>query len=306
MMPLPAPSLTLGGSTLEWGRRTYVMGIVNVTPDSFSGDGLARDGGAEDWVAAAVAQGQAQVAAGADLLDVGGESTRPGSAPVPLEDELRRVLPVVAALAQAVSVPISVDTYKAEVARQALVAGAALVNDVWALRMDRDMARVIAGTGAAVVLMHNRSRPKDAQQSAQLGGRYVGIEYADLLDDIRRELQASIDLALAAGIPPSRILLDPGIGFGKTVEQNLELLYRLDELRTLGFPLLVGPSRKSFVGYTLNLPPDQRVEGTAAAVTLAIERGADVVRVHDVAAMLRVTRLADAVVRGRPPRRSLG
>jgi dihydropteroate synthase len=302
---MPVPSLTLGGATLEWGRRTYLMGIVNVTPDSFSGDGLAQAGSAEDWVAAAVAQGQAQVAAGADLLDVGGESTRPGSAPVRVDEELRRVVPAVAALAQAVSVPISVDTSKAEVARQALAAGAALVNDVWALRMDSAMARVVAEAGAAVVLMHNRSRPKDAEQSAQLGGRYIGVQYADLMDDIRRELQTSVDLALAAGIAPGRILVDPGIGFGKTVEQNLELLYRLDELRALGFPLLVGPSRKSFVGYTLNLPPHQRTEGTAAAVALAIERGADVVRVHDVAAMLRVSRLADAVVRERPPRRPL-
>jgi dihydropteroate synthase len=299
----PPASLTLGATNFEWGSRTYLMGIVNVTPDSFSGDGLARDGSEEAWVAAAVAQAQAQVDAGADLLDVGGESTRPGSAAVPLEDELRRVVPVVAALSQVVSVPISVDTYKAEVARQALAAGATLVNDVWALRMDPAMARVVAEAGAAVVLMHNRSRPKDAEQSTQLGGRYVGIEYVDLLDDIRRELQSSLDLALAAGIPAGRILIDPGIGFGKTVEQNLELVYRLDELRALGYPLLVGPSRKSFVGYTLNLPPDQRVEGTAAAVALAIERGADVVRVHDVAAMLRVSRLADAVVRGRPQRR---
>jgi dihydropteroate synthase len=279
------------------------MGIVNVTPDSFSGDGLAQRGSAEDWVAAAVAQGQAQVAAGAHLLDVGGESTRPGSVAVSEADELGRVIPIVAALAQAVPVPISVDTYKAEVARQALAVGAVLVNDVWALRMDPNMARVVAEAGAAVVLMHNRSRPKDAEQSARLGGRYVGVEYADLVGDIRRELQTSVDLALAAGIAPDHILVDPGIGFGKTVEQNLELMYRLDELRALGCPLLVGPSRKSFVGYTLNLPPDQRVEGTAAAVALAIERGADVVRVHDVAAMLRVARLADAVVRGRPARR---
>lgn len=305
-MPPAAPQLTLGDTTLRWGSQTYLMGIVNVTPDSFSGDGLAQAGGQAEWVAAAVAQGQAQAAAGAHVLDVGGESTRPGSTPVPLEEELRRVVPVVAALARSVTVPISVDTYKAEVARQALQAGAALVNDVWALRMDSDMARVVAESGAAVVLMHNRSRPKSAEQSARLGGRYVGVEYADLIDDIARELRASLDLAQAAGIPPGRILIDPGIGFGKTVEQNLELMYRLDELCVLGYPLLVGPSRKSFVGYTLNLPPAQRVEGTAAAVTLAIERGADVVRVHDVEAMLRVTRLTDAIVRGRPPRRLPG
>lgn len=287
-------SLTLGSTTFEWGRRTYLMGILNLTPDSFSGDGLVN---AEDWVNAALAQAHAQVAAGADILDVGGESTRPGGAPVPLDEELRRVLPVIRALAHEVRVPISIDTYKAEVARQAVAAGATLINDVWGLRMDSDMARVVAETGAAAVLMHNRSQPKDAVQEAQLGGRYVGVDYADLLGDIRRELQTSIDLALAAGVVRERLIIDPGIGFGKTVEQNLELVYRLRELRGLGYPMLVGPSRKSFVGYTLNLPPDQRLEGTAAAVTLCIERGADIVRVHDVAAMNRVARLADAVVR---------
>lgn len=289
-----ATSLTLSSTTFNWGRRTYLMGILNLTPDSFSGDGLMK---AEDWVSAAVAQAEAQVAAGADIVDVGGESTRPGGVPVPLDEELSRVLPVIRALAQKVNVPISIDTYKAQVARQAVEAGATIINDVWGLRMDSDMARVVADTGVAVVLMHNRSRPKDAAQQAQLGGRYVGVEYDDLLGDISRELQESIDLALAAGVAREKILIDPGIGFGKTVEQNLELVYRLRELRALGYPMLVGPSRKSFVGYTLNLPPDQRVEGTAAAVTLCIERGADIVRVHDVAAMNRVARLADAVVR---------
>jgi dihydropteroate synthase len=296
-----SPSLKLGDQMLQWGVRTLIMGIINVTPDSFSGDGLAQPGG--DWVEAGVAQGVAQAAAGADLLDVGGESTRPGSRSVSLEDELQRVIPVVAALAKSVSVPISIDTYKAEVARQALAAGAHIVNDVWGLRMDPEMGSVVASTGAAVVLMHNRSRPKDAAQSAQLGGRYVGIDYNDLLGDIRRELQESVGLAHAAGVPDERIILDPGIGFGKTVEQNLELMYRLDELTGLGYPILVGPSRKSFVGYTLNLPASDRLEGTAAAVTLAIDRGADIIRVHDVQAMLRAARLADAIVRNRPPRR---
>ncbi len=295
--------LTLGATTFAWGQQTYLMGIVNVTPDSFSGDGLAASGG--DWVAAAVAQAQAQVAGGAHLIDVGGESTRPGSQPVSLDDELARVIPAVRAIASAVAVPISVDTYKAEVARQALAAGATVVNDVWGLRLDPAMAGVAAAAGAAVVLMHNRSRPKDAVQAAQLGGRYVGVEYGDLLDDIARELTESLALARAAGIAADRLILDPGIGFGKTVEQNLELMYRLDELCGLGFPLLVGPSRKAFVGYTLNLPPAERLEGTAAAVALAIERGADLVRVHDVAAMQRVARVTDAIVRGRPARRTV-
>ncbi len=299
--PRHSSRLDLSMAAFEWGTRTYIMGIINVTPDSFSGDGLAASTG---QVEAAVALAQAQVAAGADLLDVGGESTRPGSRSIPLDDELRRVIPVVAALREAVGAPISIDTYKAEVARQALAAGASLVNDVWGLRMDPAMAQVVAAAGAPVVLMHNRSRPKDAAQSARLGGRYVGVQYTDLLADIQVELSESLALARQAGIAPDRIIVDPGIGFGKTVEQNLELMDRLDEMQNLGYPILVGPSRKSFVGYTLNLPPEQRVEGTAAAVALAIDRGADIVRVHDVAAMVRVARIADAITRRpiSPPR----
>lgn len=288
-------SLTIKSTIFDWGRQTYLMGVVNVTPDSFSGDGLIKGEG--NWVAAAVAQAKAQAEQGAHILDVGGESTRPGSRPVSADEELQRVLPVVRALADVVNVPISIDTYKAGVAREAVVAGASLVNDVWGLRMDPEMGRVVAETGAALIVMHNRSKPKDAVQEAQLGGRYVGVEYKDLLGDVIRELRESVEMALAAGVAPEKIIVDPGIGFGKTVEQNLELLDRLGELKTLGYPLLVGPSRKSFVGYTLNLPPDQRLEGTAAAVALAIDRGADVVRVHDVAAMTRVARFTDAVVR---------
>lgn len=288
-----ADPLTVGPHTFEWGSRTYVMGILNVTPDSFSGDGLVE-------VERSVALAEAQIAAGADLLDVGGESTRPGSEPVTLEEELRRTIPVVRALSGRVSVPISIDTYKAEVARQAIAAGATILNDVWGLRMDPALAGVAAETGVAVVLMHNRSRPKDAVQEAQLGGRYVGVEYGDLMEDVARELGESIERALRAGVREDRLIVDPGIGFGKTVEQNLEMVDRLSELTALGRPILVGPSRKSFVGYTLNLPPDQRVEGTAAAVTLCIDRGADIVRVHDVAQMTRVARIADAVVRRRP------
>lgn len=282
-------SITVGTTTLQWGTQTYVMGIVNATPDSFSGDGVMSE--------KAVAHGLAHVAAGAHILDVGGESTRPGSQPTPLEEELRRVIPVVRELARRVSVPISIDTYKAEVARQAAEAGASIINDVWGLQMDPDMARVAAESGAAVVLMHNRSKPKDAVQEARLGGRYVGIEYENLLEDIKRELSDSVELALRAGVKPERIILDPGIGFGKTVEQNLELIRRFGEFRSLGYPLLAGPSRKSFIGYTLDLPPDQRAEGTAAVVALCIANGADIVRVHDVAVMSRVARMADAVVR---------
>ena len=288
------PALNLGPITLEWGKRTVIMGIVNVTPDSFSGDGLVKG---EDWVTASLAQAEAQVAAGADMIDVGGESTRPGSQPTSVEEELRRVIPVIQAIAGKVNTPISIDTYKAEVARQAIEAGATIINDVWGLRMDNDMGRAAAETGVALIVMHNRSQPKNAAQTAQLGGRYVGIQYEELLGDIKRELNESVEMALRAGVKEEHLIVDPGIGFGKTVEQNLELVDRLAELKDLGYPILVGPSRKSFVGYTLNLPPDQRLEGTAAAVTLCIDRGADIVRVHDVAQMMRVVRIVDAIVR---------
>ncbi|MEW5986238.1 MAG: dihydropteroate synthase [Chloroflexota bacterium] len=278
----------------DWGSRTYVMGIVNVTPDSFSGDGLLRE---EEWVAAAVTQAQAFVTAGADILDVGGESTRPGSTPVTEEEELQRVLPVIRAIRQVADVPLSIDTYRAAVAEAALAAGANWVNDVWGLRMDPAMARLVAKTGCPVVIMHNRSRPKDVAQAQRLGGRYVGVEYQDLIEDVRRELQASIDLALTQGVRPEQIIIDPGLGFGKTVSQNLRLLNELNRFRDLGYPILVGPSRKSFIGYTLDLPPEERLEGTAAAVAIAIDRGADVVRVHDLPAMARVARMADHIVR---------
>ena len=285
-------TLRIGGRVFEWGKRTYVMGIINVTPDSFSGDGLAGD------VDAAVAQALRFVEEGADILDVGGESTRPGSEPVPEDEELRRVIPVVERLAREVDVPISIDTYKARVAKEAIEAGASIINDVWGLRMDPDMARVAAELDVPVVVMHNRSRPKNAVQEARLGGRYVGIEYRDLMGDIVRELRQSIDLALEAGIAWEKIIVDPGIGFGKTVEQNLEILRRLGELKVLGRPILLGTSRKSVIGYVLNLPPQERVEGTAATIAIGIANGADIVRVHDVKEMARVARMTDAIVRG--------
>jgi len=286
---------TLAGKTFEWGTRTYIMGIINATPDSFSGDGLMAHGG--DWVAAAVAQGIQQEKDGADILDVGGESTRPSSTPVSLEEELARVIPVIEGLAKKVSIPISIDTYKSEVARQAIRAGASIINDVWALKADSAIADVAREFNAPLILMHNHSEPKHAAQSDGLGGRYVGIEYGNLMSDIKSELEKSVGTALKAGVARENIIVDPGIGFGKTVEQNLELIFRLRELKTLGFPVLVGPSRKSFLGYTLNLPPEERLEATAAAVALCIERGADIIRVHDVKAMHRVAKLADAIVR---------
>jgi dihydropteroate synthase len=238
------------------------------------------------------------IEAGADILDVGGESTRPGSQPVDAEDEIRRVIPVIQAiLAEFPDALISVDTYKASVAEEALKAGACMVNDVWGLRADPDLATVVAKYQAPVILMHNRSNPASVEVRERLGSAYQAAEYQDLLEDVERELMDSVFIARRAGIPDEHIILDPGIGFGKTVAQNLELINRLGEIRSLGFPVLLGPSRKSFIGYTLNLPPDQRLEGTAAAVSVGILRGADIVRIHDVQAMARVARMTDAIVR---------
>jgi dihydropteroate synthase len=288
----------VGQREFRWGERTYVMGIVNVTPDSFSGDGLLRlEDSAEQTTDKAVAQALAFVEQGADILDIGGESTRPGSVPVDTETELMRVLPVIQRLRQVTDVPISIDTYKASVARAALDAGANLVNDVWGLQMDPAMAPLVAERGVPVVLMHNRSKPKDAAQEERLGGRYVGVHYQDLLADVVRELRQLVENAMSAGIAPERIIVDPGIGFGKTVEQNLKLLNHLDELCVLGLPILLGPSRKAFIGYTLDVPPDERLEGTSAVVAVGILRGADIVRVHDVRTMVRVARMVDAVLK---------
>ena len=286
--------LRVGSRWLHWGRQTYVMGILNVTPDSFSGDGLLKK---EDWITTTVDRGRAMLQAGAHLLDVGGESTRPGSEPITIDEELERVMPAIRELSKAGLGPISIDTYKAAVAYEALEVGAVMVNDVWGLRRDEDLADLIAEREVPVILMHNRSRPKDAAFEARLGGRYIGSQYDDLLGDIQRELLECVALARQAGIPDWHIIVDPGIGFGKTVAQNLELLDRVEEFKALGFPILIGPSRKSFIGYTLDLPPDQRVEGTAAAVAISIARGADIVRVHDVEPLIRVVKMADAIVR---------
>lgn len=311
-------SLKIGSHIFDWGTRTYVMGILNMTPDSFSGDGLlavdarakvrASSGkrtrstktGRGNEAAAAIEQARRFVTAGVDILDVGGESTRPGSEPLDVEQERQRVIPVIRALrSEFPDTLISVDTYKAPIAQEALDAGALLINDVWALRADPKLGLVAAEAHCPVILMHNRSNPASFEVRAQLGNAYIGAEYEDLVEDVKRELMQSVELARRAGIPDGDIILDPGLGFGKRVEHNLELIDRLAEIRALGFPLLLGPSRKSFIGYTLDLPPDQRVEGTAAAVAVGITRGADIVRVHDVEPMMRVARMTDAIVRTR-------
>ena len=274
-------TLQVGPLRLELRSRTYLMGILNVTPDSFAGNGVME-------VESAVARGRVMLAEGADIIDVGGESTRPGAISVSLEEELRRAIPVVDHLVEELGAPVSVDTRKAEVARQALRAGAGMVNDVSALRADPQMAAVVAEARVPVVLMHMGMRPTEQEQAD-----------GDVVTEIRVHLAERIEAAVAAGIPRERILIDPGFGFGKTVKQNLELLRRLGEFRALGHPLLISTSRKGTIGKVLGgLPVEERVEGTAATVAVAIVHGVDIVRVHDVRAMARVARMTDAIVRG--------
>ena len=288
----PAPirlNAYLGGR-----RRTRVMGILNVTPDSFSGDGLAVGG---DVAARVLKQAEAFLADGADILDVGGESTRPGADPVSADVETARVVPVIATLiARFPDAVISIDTCKAEVAARALDAGAAMVNDVWALKADAGMPGLVAARGVPVILMHNRSRRDAVANDPRIGGQYAGAEYGHLLQDVAAELKTLADDAVSAGIDRDQIVLDPGIGFGKSVTQNMALINHLDALSSLGFPLLIGPSRKSFIGQVLGVGPDEREEGTAAALAIGIARGADIVRVHDVRAMARITRMTDAIL----------
>ena len=271
---------------LTWGQQTYVMGIVNVTPDSFAGDGLAREGlSVEALIQRAIVQAQRFVAEGALLLDVGGESTRPGAATVSAEQELARVIPVIKALHEVLpsEVMISIDTYKAAVAEQALNAGACIINDIWALRHDPRIAAVAREHAVPVVLMANMR----------------GYQKREIISDVVRFLARSIDQALDAGIAWEHIIIDPGIGFGTTPEENLTLLNRLGELRALGRPILLGNSRKSTIGKVLGgLPASERLEGTAASVALGIAQGADIVRVHDVHEMMRVVKMSDAIVRG--------
>lgn len=280
------PATTWANHRLEWGQQTYVMGILNLTPDSFSGDGLAKETlSREQIVERAVTRARKFVAEGAVMIDVGGESTRPHFAPVSIEQELARVLPVIRALRANLpaEIMISIDTYKAEVARPALDAGACIVNDIWALRHDPAMASLVSERGVPVVLMANMR----------------GYQKREIVSDVVRFLAHSIDLALAAGVVWERIIVDPGIGFGTTPEESLILLRRLNELRVLGRPILLGTSRKSTIGQVLGgLPVSERLEGTAASVALGIAQGADIVRVHDVHEMVRVVKMSDAIVRG--------
>lgn len=277
----------------KWGARTYIMGVINTTPDSFSGDGIMD-------LDAAVAQGLRFADEGADILDVGGESTRPGSVSISAVQELERVIPVIEHLSARVKIPISIDTSRAEVALRAIHAGATMVNDVWALTRDPDLAAVIAANDAYVVLMHNRQADPIV---GALGGHYPEVTYAgdDVVTAVASELTERVAYAASTGISHRKIIIDPGIGFGKGLEQNLELLRRLREFKSqpalCNLPLLIGTSRKSVIGLTLNLPVQERLEGTLATLTLAIAQGADIVRVHDVQAAVRAARMTDAIVR---------
>lgn len=278
----PPSVFRCGWHQFSLGERTFLLGILNVTPDSFS------DGGKYLDPEKAVAAARTMVAAGADIIDIGAESTRPGAVPVSAEEEWRRLEPVLRHLVKEVVVPVSVDTYKAEVAAKALAMGARIINDISGLRADPEMAKVIGRAGGAVIIMHRKGEPAVMQENPS---------YTSLMDEIMTYLEESVQMALAAGISAESIIIDPGIGFGKTVEHNLEILRRLSELRTLGYPILVGTSRKSFIGKTLNLPVEDRLEGTAATISIAISQGADFIRVHDVQAMRRVADMTDAIVR---------
>lgn len=283
------PNITRCGNTeFRWGERTYVMGIINLSPDSFSGDGITE-------LEIAVAQARRFVEEGADILDIGGESTRPGAASISIEEELRRVIPVIERVAKEVSVPLSIDTYKWEVARRALDAGAVMLNDQWGLKKDYRLAELAAERNVPIILMSNQ-RDK--------GGYDAGIQrdtayYSDIMAEVKSSLRKSMTLALEAKVPLENIILDPGIGFGKTWQQELEVLRRLAELKELGRPILIGPSRKSFIRMVLGVPANERVEGTAAAVAIGIANGADLVRVHDAKQMVRICRMSDAIIRGK-------
>lgn len=263
-----------GNTEFRWGERTYVMGIVNVDPDSFSGDGISD-------INAAVDQARRFVVEGADIVDVGGESTRPGSSPVSVDEELRRVIPVIERLSSELSIIVSVDTYKSGVARQAIKAGAHMINDVWELKRDPELVKVAAEENVPLIMTQNQ---RDSH-------------FRDFFSELADSLKKSIQRALNVGVSWENIIIDPGVGFGKTVEQNVEIIRRLAELKKLRRPILLGTSRKSFIGYTLDLPVQERLEGTAATVAIGIANGADIIRVHDVKEMVRVAKMSDAIIR---------
>jgi dihydropteroate synthase len=275
-----------GKREFNWGKRTYLMGIINVSPDSFSGDGLTS-------ADSALAQARRMASEGADILDIGGESTRPGAPPVGLEDELVRVIPAVRQIASEIPIPISVDSSKYELVRQALEVGAAIINDQWGLKKDPRLAELAAETGAPLILMSNQRDKGGYDASMNRDTAY----YDDIMREVISSLHDSVRLAEKAGVPSDKIIIDPGLGFGKTWQFDLEIIRRMEELKPMNKPVLVGPSRKSFIKMVLGLPANERLEGTAAAVAIAISKGADIVRVHDVKEMVRVCRVSDAIIR---------
>ena len=275
--------LSWSNFSLDFSEKTYIMGILNVTPDSFSDGGLHFD------KSAAIKRALQMVEEGADIIDIGGESTRPGSKPVAAEEELRRTIPVIEALAKKISVPLSIDTCKSEVAGRALDAGASIVNDISGLRFDTLMAKVVSEQKVPVVIMHIKGTPRDMQKNPV---------YEALIPEIMDYLRGGIRLALESGVAEDRIIIDPGIGFGKTTAHNLEIIHNLYEFTLLEKPLLIGPSRKAFTGSVLGgVPPEERLEGTAAALAISIINGANIVRVHDVKETVKVAKVADAIKR---------
>ena len=287
--------MTAENTSFEWGKKTYVMGILNITLDSFSGDGILQD---QNPITNALVQSHQFLEDGVDILDLGAESSRPGSIPITSAVELDRILPVLKALRKEFpNTTISVDTYKSDVATQCLENGADWINDIWGFKKDPAMAGVVSRFKAHIILMHNRSQSKAVETSERIGSSYQGARYSNFMDDVKTTLMKSASLALEAGVQKDKIILDPGIGFGKTVEQNLILINELTEIKKLGFPVLIGPSRKSFLGHILDLPVNERVEGTGASVSIGIARGADIVRVHDVKQMVRTVRVVDALIR---------
>lgn len=273
--------LHIRATTFQWGRQTYVMGILNVSPDSFAGDGVTK-------LSTALPLVRQMVADGADLIDIGGESTRPGSEPISADEETVRVVPVIEAIRRELDIPLSVDTYKYQVAHEALKAGADIINDIWGLKQEPRLADLAAEHGAGMVLMSNQR---------DISPRH-DVVFDDIVKVVTEDLRKATHEALERGVPSTQLIVDPGIGFGKTQPQNLELLRRMSELRELGFPILVGTSRKSVLGHVLDLPPSERLEATAATVAICVTHGVDIVRVHDVREMWRVCKVADAIARG--------
>jgi len=279
---------------LDWAKKTYIMGILNLTPDSFSGDGLYAQ---DDPVQNSVDQAKEYVNSGADILDLGAESSRPGSEPINAEEELHRLLPVLKAIkSENLDVLISIDTYKAEVAKTCLDNGADWINDIWGLQKDPKIANVAAEYDVPLVIMHNRSQLGAIKQDARIGASYDAAAYKNFIDELIADILTIIQTALDSGVPESNLIVDPGIGFGKSVKQNLQIINCLDKIKALGYPVLIGPSNKSFIGNVLDLPVDQRTEGTAATVAIGIIRGADIVRVHNVKHMARIAKMVDMVI----------